>query len=122
MSAGDESKQRDAARDGLPRYVLWILGTGIVLMLGGFALMPLIPNAPVGVQMSVVIVGVLLFGVGMTFIRIWIVAQAQEENKRRRQKGPARVIHLNGMTLARPLRKRLRRSGGSGPWSAWWRG
>jgi hypothetical protein len=85
MAESDESKQGDAARTGVPRYVLWVLGIGIILMLGGFALMPLMPDAPVGVRMSVVIIGVVLFGLGLTMVRVWIVAQAHEENEKRRR-------------------------------------
>jgi hypothetical protein len=74
-----------SAKTGAPRFVLWALGIGIVLMLGGFALMPLIPDAPVGVRMSVVIIGLGLFTVGLYAVRMWIVDQAQQDNDKRRR-------------------------------------
>jgi phage shock protein PspC (stress-responsive transcriptional regulator) len=54
-------------------------------MLGGFALMPLIPDAPVGVRMFVVIIGLGLFTVGLYAVRVWIVDQAQQDNDKRRR-------------------------------------
>jgi hypothetical protein len=74
-----------SAKTGAPRFALWALGIGIVLMLGGFALMPLIPDAPIGVRMSVVIVGLGLFTVGLYAVRMWIVDQAQQDNDKRRR-------------------------------------
>jgi hypothetical protein len=73
-----------SAKTGAPRFALWALGIGIVLMLGGFALMPLIPDAPAGIRMSVVFVGLGLFTVGLYVVRVWIVDQAQQDNEKRR--------------------------------------
>lgn len=67
---------------------LWALGIGIVLMLSGFILVPLLPDAPPGVQMGGVIVGVLSFALGLTVLRMWIVAQAQNDNAKRRRRPP----------------------------------
>jgi hypothetical protein len=74
-----------SAKTGPPRFALWALGIGIVLMLGGFALMPLIPDAPIGVRMSVVVVGLGLFTAGLYAVRMWIVDQAQQDNDKRRR-------------------------------------
>lgn len=85
MTASDE-QERDPSRHGAPKFALWAIGVGIVLMLGGFALVPLLPDAPPGIQMSGVIVGVLTFGVGLFALREWIMTQAQRDNDKRRRR------------------------------------
>jgi hypothetical protein len=53
-------------------------------MLVGFVGVPLLPTAPPGVQMGGVIVGVLSFAVGLFVLRVWIIDQAQRDNRKRR--------------------------------------
>lgn len=73
---------------GAPKFALWALGIGIVLMLGSFALMPFLPDAPLGVQWAGVFIGMGLFTVGLRVIAISVATDARKENGQRRQKGP----------------------------------
>jgi uncharacterized membrane protein YhdT len=75
----------DPSRQGAPKSALWAIGVGIVLMLGGFVMVPLLPGAPPGIQMAGVIVGVLIFGLGLFVLRVWIMTEAQRDNDERRK-------------------------------------
>jgi hypothetical protein len=77
----------ERAHDGVQRFARWAIGIGVVLMLGGWVLIPLLPDAPLVIQWSLVIAGLALFGLGLRVFVWW----GMEVHPRARQQARIRT-------------------------------